>query len=115
MGNVVVLASSFAIFSSGFGEESAPQPSAGLSITILLLGVAAWVLSLFIAFWIVRAGVRAGIQQLVEQGRQQRDLIQAQVGLLNQLLKQQAGKNESTPEGKADADSATAWEKMRSS
>jgi hypothetical protein len=108
MNNVAVVLASVASFARDYGEVG-PKASTGLGLAVNLLLVAAWLLSLFIAYLIVRAGVRAGVQVLVDQGRANRELLQAQNALLSQLVKRETSAI-STGSG---AEGASAWDKLR--
>jgi hypothetical protein len=107
MNDVAVVLASVASFAGDYGEVG--KASTGLGLTVILLLVAAWLLSLFIAYLIVRAGVRAGVQVLVDQGRANRELLQAQNALLTQLVKRETSAI-STGSG---AEGASAWDKLR--
>lgn len=76
----------------------------------LFLRIAGWVLSLFIAYLIVRAGVRAGVQVLVDQGRANRELLQAQTALLSQIVKRESSE---TAAATVDTSDANAWDQLR--
>lgn len=108
MNNVSVLFSSMASFSD-FGDAPDPKVAAGLSLFVILVVAAAWILTLYIAYLIVRAGVRAGVQVLIDQGRVNRELMQAQNAILTQLVKGGIP----TPSASASADDGAAWDKLR--
>ena len=104
MNTIIVLVSSAA----SFGEPDV-KPGLGLSLFVIVLMIAAWLLSLFIAYLIVRSGVKAGVQALVDQGRVERELMQAQTMLLNQLVK----RNAPAPAPNTLADDTSAWDELQ--
>lgn len=99
---------------SPYGPDAAPTTGAShLVLYLVVLGLA-WVLSLAIAFLLVRAGVREGVRELVEQNRQQIALLRSQSGHLAELVKLLApGGVTAVPSARADGDgAASAWDDL---
>ena len=98
--------SAIALLSGTAYRYGDPPPAAesashvGLYVALLVAG---WVLSLLIAFWLIRAGVRGGVRELVEQNRQQVALLQNQSALLSQLVKPLGGGAGAAPSASARA------------
>lgn len=86
--NIIGLLSSAAGFVARYGadaEPSAETSHVGRYVFLVVLAIAGWALSFFIAFWIIRAGVRGGVRELVEQNRQHLALLHSQAAHQSQL------------------------------
>ena len=112
MGSLAWL-SLFSAWQGDYGQEPSPAATAGGATVYLVLLIVGWVLTLVVAIWIVRAGVRGGIRELVEQNRQSLTLLQNQSALLTELVRGSPAVKPVTPFGADTADDAAAWDKLR--
>jgi hypothetical protein len=120
----------------GYGDAPPPAESGSHIALYVALLIGGWVLSLLIAFWLIRAGVRGGVRELAELSRQQLTQLQNQSAQLSQLVRQLDGAAEAaevpkhrsatalgsekaapavtapTGSGAVGEDAATAWEAL---
>lgn len=110
--SLIWLASSSALRGDYGAEPSTAAVVGGVTIYVALL-IAGWVLTLVIAIWIIRAGVRGGIRELVEQNRQALTLLQNQSALLTELVRGAPPAKAAAPPPADLTDGASAWDQLR--